>query len=503
MAGIITKNFRLHNTAQFKEQFSEAAATNIYLFVGRNRSWPDDNNPPTPTEVLDTVEYDIWNNMLAMKRVNASDVSYAAPRIDWTTGTVYAQYTATTVYSDVAQYYVVTEDYNVYKCISNNLGAQSTVKPTGTLTTVFSTADGYKWKFMFAVSAADAIKFLTTTYIPVNTLTGDNGSSQWTVQQAAANGSIETISVTNAGSAYKSHSGTLAAGGTTTVTLAAGAEATDDVYNYSSIYIASGTGAGQVRRIVNYVGSTKVATVSVAFSPATDTSSVYILGPTVNITGDGSSLAAYANVHSGALRYVNVINTGNNYSYANVTISANGSWGTGATAVAQMSPKGGHGKDATAELFAHNLILNVKLTGTESSTFFTSNDFRILGLVADPVANGAVASAASYRMTKRYVVTSPVGTPTADEIFTGGSSGATGYFVERANTTVLFFTGGRGTFTPAETITGGSSGATATVSSVIHPLVSKYTGKVLYFENRAPIARASDQAEDIKLITRF
>jgi len=503
MAGIITKNFRLHNTTQFKEQFSEAAATNIYLFVARNRSWPDDNNPPVPTEVLDTVEYDIWNNMLAMKRVNASDVSYASPRIDWITGTVYAQYTATTTYSDVAQYYVVTEDYNVYKCISNNLGAQSTVKPTGALTTVFSTADGYKWKFLFAVSAADAIKFLTSTYIPVNTLTVDNGSSQWGVQTAAANGSIETISVTSTGSAYKSHAGVLAAGGTTSVTLASGADATDDVYNYSSLYISSGTGAGQLRKIVNYVGATKVATLQSAFSPALDTSSNYILGPTVNVTGDGTSLTAYANVNSGVLRYVNVIARGSNYSYANVTITANASWGTGAAVAAQISPKGGHGKDATAELYAHNLILNVKLTGTESSTFFTSNDFRILGLVADPISNGAVSAAASYRMTKRYVVTSPAGTPTADEIFTGGSSGATGYFVEKANTTVLFFTGGRGTFTAAEIITGGSSGATATVASVIHPLVSKYRGKIIYFENRAPIARASDQAEDIKLITRF
>ena len=36
MAAIITEKFRLHNADQFKESFSETAASNYYLFVGKS-----------------------------------------------------------------------------------------------------------------------------------------------------------------------------------------------------------------------------------------------------------------------------------------------------------------------------------------------------------------------------------------------------------------------------------------------------------------------------------
>ncbi len=58
-------------------------------------------------------------------------------------------------------------------------------------------------------------------------------------------------------------SGTVQTGSnsTTTVKLSALANATDDYYRGWWIYITGGTGAGQVRRIKSYVGSTRVATV--------------------------------------------------------------------------------------------------------------------------------------------------------------------------------------------------------------------------------------------------
>jgi len=53
------------------------------------------------------------------------------------------------------------------------------------------------------------------------------------------------------------------AGGANTITLAvAGSSAIDDTYKGETIWIASGTGAGQARVITAYNGTTKVATVS-------------------------------------------------------------------------------------------------------------------------------------------------------------------------------------------------------------------------------------------------
>ena len=81
--------------------------------------------------------------MIAMKRIQTADASYATTRYNWTTGTIYTQYTDTnsSLYSASPSFYVLTSDNNVYKCLDNARGAASTVMPTGTGTAVISTAD--------------------------------------------------------------------------------------------------------------------------------------------------------------------------------------------------------------------------------------------------------------------------------------------------------------------------------------------------------------------------
>ena len=176
MAAIITEKFRLHNAKEFKQSATETGNA-MYMFIGRPTAWSDDNNPPTPVDSLND-EYDAYANMTALKKVSSTDVSHAIIRRDWTSGTVYDEYRhnytssntansgATTLWAST--FYVVTSDYNVYKVISNNGGANSTVMPTGTATSILTTADGYKWKFMYSISASDVIKFVTSDFIPVS-----------------------------------------------------------------------------------------------------------------------------------------------------------------------------------------------------------------------------------------------------------------------------------------------------------------------------------------------
>lgn len=68
--------------------------------------------------------------------------------------------------------------------------------------------------------------------------------------------------------------GTAQAGAATTITLQSDSSAVDDYYNNMWIRIASGTGAGQSRKIADYVGTTKVATVA-AWVTNPDATSVY------------------------------------------------------------------------------------------------------------------------------------------------------------------------------------------------------------------------------------
>lgn len=260
MPSIVTSKFRIHNAEQFKEAFDETSNTIMYFFIGRNQSYADDNSPPTPVNSTANVEYTPWREMIGSKRVQASDVSHVIPRYDWTSGTVYDQYDdqdTNLIESD--DFYVMTDDYNVYKCLFNNDGGSSTTKPTGTSTSNFATADGYIWKYMYTISTSNALKFLTSDYMPVQTLISDDGTNQWDVQAAATDGAIEIIKVTNGGSGYFS--------GNTTVTI-------------------TGDGTGATANVTTDAEPGEITKITITNAGSGYTSA------TVSISGDGSSATA-------------------------------------------------------------------------------------------------------------------------------------------------------------------------------------------------------------------
>jgi len=464
MAAIITNKFRIHNAAQFKEGFSEAAPTQMYLFIGRSQPWTSDASPDTPVDTVEA-EYFNYDDMIAMKRIQSSDVSHAILRRDWTSGKYYDIYrhnydgssaqgadidagtstTRATLFD--ANYFVVTDEYNVYKCLDNrnssNVVAASTVKPTGTSTTAFTTADGYVWKYMYSISAADVLKFVSTDFIPVKTLDSNPGStdsyySQWLVQAAAVSGAIGNIIVTNGGSGYTS-------------------------------------------------------------------------APTVTIAGDGTGATATATVSGGAVTAINITAAGTGYSY--VTVSMSGGAGSNATASAIVSPKGGHGADPIKELGGFYVIMNVRLEYADGSGDFpVDNDYRRIGIVKDPVLYGTtnLATTSTLRATKTLTLQAGVtGTFTVDEIITQATSGATGRIVSYDSTTrTIYYIKQQGVqnniaFTTGYNITGGGSGAIGNVSALGNPEVAVDSGDIIYYENRRPINRASDQLEDIKIVVEM
>jgi len=92
-------------------------------------------------------------------------------------------------------FYVVTEDFNVYKCLDNNNNSLSTVKPTATSIIPTTTSDGYVWKFMYNIPINLRIKFLSNEQMPVvSALTN----------QFYSNGAMDSIIINNKGSGYTS-----------------------------------------------------------------------------------------------------------------------------------------------------------------------------------------------------------------------------------------------------------------------------------------------------------
>ena len=513
MTNLITKKFRIHIAEQVKESLEENDPSQYYVFISRVQPWPSESSPPTPVDTVQYTDYDIWRGMVGLKKVSNNAVTFSIPKYDWTANTIYTEYSNTNENLFDSQFYVYTPSQrNVYKCMFNNRGAQSTVQPTGTSTSTITTSDGYKWKFMYKISDADLDRFLTNDFIPVKTLTADDSSAQFDVQQAASNGSIIIYDVTANGTGYLENKGTVVSIPTSsTLVVNSSASGTDKVYNGSTVFISSGLGAGQLREIINYAATTKTLTLNTAFSVVPNTESTYHIGPNVTVIGDGRNASAYANVSGGQIQRITSINNGQNYSKAQVTISANTTYGSGATAVAYLSPPGGHGSDPVQELGGSNVSFNVKLVGEESGFISANNQFRVFGLIKDVQlqSNGAVATGPRYDQTTKLTLTSVSGEFTQDEFVSGGTSAAVGRVVEFANTNASGTTGILklvdidGSFANTETVTGNNSSITGVINGIAGPTIRPFTGKLLYTTNRTAIPRDLEQTENITFTLRF
>ena len=571
MAALVTNKFRIHNAKQFIEAFDEVSFTsgaavtdssgllnsNMYLFIGKVTGWSDDASPPTPTDSVANTHYENWRDMIAAKKITASDVSHVIPRKNWTNNTNYFAYTDNTNTLFSQDFYVMTGDYNVYKCLSNSetnssgtTASTSTTKPTGTGTSIISTADGYKWKFMYQIPASDALKFVTPNYIPVdkvrrsngylaNTYDSAPGQVQFDVETAAAaagggNGAIEVVHLTTRGLQYLGEVGNVSAvTNTTTVTITGTSLAADDCIVNNDIYFTSGDASGEGGTITDYNGTTKVVTFTPAITAPSATDG-YAIGPKVVISGDGQGANVRCTTNStGGINATAIIAGGNNYSNASISIISNASqsnsFNPSPTAVLTpiIGPKGGHGSDAVDELGGFYILINSRLEYSESNNFTTDNDFRKVGLLAQPkFSNGDFANTSVVDQATAAVVSSWNGTAfSVDELVTGATSGATGRVVDftgnntirmtdiipSGNSTTAGYNGIYGYFTNTEviaanTVGGGGSGASATANgsgAVTGGDLQRFSGDIIYVENRSPISRATDQIEDIKLIIEF
>lgn len=81
--------------------------------------------------------------------------------------------------------------------------------------------------------------------------------------------------------------GTAQAGAASTITLAAGASAVNKFYCNTFVTTTGGTGSGQTRWISGYVGSTKVATVSEAWTVQPDATTTYSIGSALRVRNLG------------------------------------------------------------------------------------------------------------------------------------------------------------------------------------------------------------------------
>ena len=517
MAAIITDQLRILNTKDFVA--SVASTTNsYYTWIGLPNPTQVDSDwnvtPPDPQDSFNQ-ENDYWDTMIALKKISTSDVKQVVSKNTWTSGITYDMYrnditstnlakpsNATNLYD--SNYFVMNSDYKVYICLQNGTdpdnpdGRASLDEPTFTdlePRAAGTSGDGYIWKYLYTIKPGDIIKFDSTDFMPVPKDWSTNAADAAVRDNASSSGQIKIVTITN-----------------------------------------RGVGLGTANQTY-----TKVP-----------------------IKGDGTGAEATVVVNSNSkVESVTVSKGGSGYSFGTLDLDAGGV-PAGSTAAAFnviIPPQGGHGSDIYRELGAKNALLYSRIENdTENPDFITGNQFGRIGIVQNPKSFGTSSNLELDKASAVYAIKltgagSSTATFNADAFITqtvGLGSTAVGRVISYDQTTQVlkywqdrttagFNTNGTQNTDPeygfhltrftSTTNTGGSLniiGGSATlaiqssftgISTVINsktyylgqsftkgvanPEVRKYSGNIIYVDNRPAITRSTNQKEDIKVILQF
>lgn len=342
-----------------------------YYFLGNIGSWGASDIAPTTT-LLDTSEENnkLRSEIAFIKRIAPGEVSLVALRYDWASGEVF-DYWDQTIDMEGKRFYVVTDEFHVYKCLDNGNGAPSTIKPFGTSVNQITLADGYVWKYMYTIPSFKRSRFTSVSHIPVQRAVSDsfynNGSvdaavvltpgSGYTDAQLTflvvsgattgtgalgtvtlgAGGVITGVTITNGGTGYtngvKVTFGGTGAGATGTAVVAAGVITGVTITNGGAGYTAGagGTvtfsvGGAVLLPVINSVGTIVDVIIK-------DAGIGYTGNPTVAVTGTGGTGKYVGNANAivqtvavnGAIDRVNVLDPGIGYPVdSSTTISVQG-----------------------------------------------------------------------------------------------------------------------------------------------------------------------------------
>jgi len=440
MTAITTQNIRINSAEQLLESVSEPAATHLYVAYGKNTPWANDSLPNTAVDTLSDID-DVWRNIIGGKKITGNDITLAIKRVNWTANTKYEAYddTSNTLFNQNTQFYVLTDDFNVYKCLSNNYSSNSTSKPTYVQPSFSSTeADGYVWKYMYTLNTRDRQKFLTNEFIPVRTLTGDDASQQFAVQSAAVDGALDIILVANGGTNYTNTSNVV-------VTISGdGVNATANAF---------------VNTVSNTIANVIVTTRGTGYTFAN-----------VTISGGGGANASLRAVigPQGGHGKDPVHELGGSNIITSVRID----------------------DDEDGVLIANNDFRQVSII-KNPLIFNSSNAFT--NTVFSQALTFAIAGSGPEYIPDEYVFQ---GSSLASSTFNAR------ILSWNSLTNIMKVTEYTGTPTTT-TLTGLTSGGNRFITSIINPNLKNRSGYVIYIDNITPVTRIDDQAEIMKIVIKY
>lgn len=418
---LVTKKFNVHNARKFVGNLC-ANNNSYFVYVAKHTPYAlGDDQLDDPSDSVQASVLDVYDNMIFAKRVANNDIVHMIPRKNWTANSVYDQYDQDDGELASKDFYVVTDDVserNVFKCLYNNMGANSVIAPSRVGSNAdlqaITTGDGYVWKYMYTINDNDWQKFSTNSYVPV--------TANAEVIAGAIAGQIDVIQINDGGTGYNNYiangmfrTGDIkVAGSDTTFGAPETASTVDDYYRGCVMKITSGAGIDQYRRIVDYDGtaSLKKFTIDSPFTTVPEVGDTYDIFPYIFIFGDGSetvpaeAMAIVDPDQANSIVAVEMLAVGAGYraatSIAGVspdtvpmtvlstlvdvpTVVADSPDFSAADLEAIIPPPGGHGADPWNELFANRVCVYTQYANTEGGMIPTENDFRQVGILMDPL----------------------------------------------------------------------------------------------------------------------
>lgn len=438
MSAIITHNHRIYMAKQFINATANSG-DDLYMFIGKATPWSTDPYPVDPKDST-YVAKNVWDNMLAMKKVTQNSMELVVPNIPWQSNTVYTAYTDhnTNLYDGNTNFYVFTSNSEVFKCISNNNGALSTVSPLGLGTSsnnyIQTTPDGYQWKYMLDIEDND--QFVSNFWIPIPQLATIN-SNQQLIQNSAVNGSIDYINVVNPGINYS---------------------------NTQTSYIVNIIGDGIDANAYAVVNNGNIQRIVMANR------------------GSGYSYAnvVFGGVGSGAIATAIMSPPGGHGANAPIEL------GAGSVMISTFTDQDESGYFTVNSPFRQDgLILN--------PTIFNSNTQSSNNLVKTATTFSVSGGIGSYTGGETVYQGTNINNSTFSAIVIDFNS-TTG--ILRLNNVV-------GSPVLQSILYGQSSGSQRYPTNIINPDVQKYSGQIIYLDNEIPVFRTPAQTEHFQYILQF
>ena len=233
----------------------------------------------------------------------------------------------------------------------------------------------------------------------------------------------------------------------------------------------------------------------------------------VTINGDGTGATATATIDtsSGRIRKINITNPGQNYTFADVVITGNGQ---GAKCRAIMAPFGGHGKNSPDELFAQTLMFYSNVSTDLNQGVAVNNDYRQVGIIKNPrqfesdlrfnetigsacYIIGALIDTTKFARDDNLTITRTVGGTAFDRRYRIVSLSTSYALVQSLDNDSPSI---NDSFT---LVTSDPSPPSFTALSIGLPTVDKYSGQLMFIDNKAGFTPSADETVTLRTVLRF